>query len=413
MYQECTESRMATNRRQDITRAFAGEGTDSLPWVPRLDLWYLANKRAGTLPARYRDASLLELVDDMGWGFHAIVPNFKDLRDPSDEADRALGLYNLWNMPYQTVLENVRRTVRVDGERTIVVYETPRGTIRTVTVYDEAMRNAGITISHVAEHAIKGPQDYAAVGWLFENARVVPAYEGYARYADQVGDRGVAAAFVSLAGSPMHLVLRELMPFDSFYYALYDSRDELLDLAQKIAGYWRRVMEVVCDCPADVVFVGANYDAATTYPPFFDEHIKPWLREYAQRLHARGKYLLTHTDGENTGLLEHYLDSGIDIADSICPSPMTKLSIKDVRDSFQNRIAILGGIPSVSLLSSSMSDREFDEFVAMFFRQLGDGRRHVLGISDTTPPAAQWNRLVKLGEMARSFGPIKPTKPNQ
>ena len=33
------------------------------------------------------------------------------------------------------------------------------------------------------------------------------------------------------------------------------------------------------------------------------EHILPALRDYARDLHARGKYLFTHTDGENRRLL--------------------------------------------------------------------------------------------------------------
>src|SRR5208282_5977078 len=67
---------VAMSRREMMLRVLAGKGTAWLPWAPRLDLWYLANQRAGTLPAKFRDASLLELVDEMGWGYHAIVPNF-------------------------------------------------------------------------------------------------------------------------------------------------------------------------------------------------------------------------------------------------------------------------------------------------------------------------------------------------
>jgi len=79
---------MAMTRREMMLRTLAGKSTPSLPWAPRLDLWYLANKRAGTLPGKFRDASLIELVDEMRWGYHAIVPNFKDLRGELDEADR-------------------------------------------------------------------------------------------------------------------------------------------------------------------------------------------------------------------------------------------------------------------------------------------------------------------------------------
>ena len=33
--------------------AFRGEAIDRLPYVPRLDLWYLANSVSGTLPKQH------------------------------------------------------------------------------------------------------------------------------------------------------------------------------------------------------------------------------------------------------------------------------------------------------------------------------------------------------------------------
>lgn len=71
--------------------------------------------------------------------------------------------------------------------------------------------------------------------------------------------------------------------------------------------------------------------------------VVPWLHTWAGELHRRDKYLLTHTDRENSGLLQHYLKAQIDIADSICPKPMTRLTLKDVRDVFDGRITIMGG----------------------------------------------------------------------
>ncbi len=392
---------MQTNHKKDMLSTLAGEPVDRMPWAPRLDLWYKANKLAGTLPQKYQNASLIEIVDDLDWGFHAIVPDFRDLRNPDEDTHRALGIYNLWFMPYKTILKNVKWTVQIEGDKTIVEYDTPKGKITTAVVYDEAMRKAGITITHISEHAIKSSKDYEALGYLFENARIEPNYEGYREYAELIGNRGLAAAFVSLAGSPMHLIQRELMPLDNFFFDMHDHPEELAMLAEKIGSYWSRVLEIVVDCQAELVFVGANYDAAMTYPPFFHEHVEPWLRKYADELHARGKYLLTHTDGENTGLLQHYVDAKIDIADSICPKPMTKLTIEEVRDFFAGRVTIMGGIPSVALLPSVMPDKKFDTFLDTFFEELGNGDHQILGISDTTPPAADWNRLVRICERAK------------
>lgn len=394
-------------RKERMLAAIRGEPTDSIPWAPRLDLWYNANKRAGTLPAPYQNASLREIVDDLDYAYHAIVPQFKDLRDPNDDAHRALGIYNLWTMPCRTVLENVEFAVEQDGDSTRVTYRTPKGTLTTTVVYDEQMRKAGITITHISEYAVKSDEDYAALSYLFENARVEPNYEGYREFAEGIGDRGIAAGFLSLAGSPMHLLQRELMPFELFFYEMHDHPEELAACAEAIGGYFGRAFEVAAGSPAELFLFGANYDAGVTYPPFFREHIQPWLKRFGDMLHAKGKFLLTHTDGENTGLLDPYLESGFDVADSICPKPMTKLTFREVRDHFAGRISIMGGIPSVSLLKDSMGDAEFASFADGFFEELGGGDHLILGISDTTPPAANFDRIKAIAERIRAFGPVR------
>ncbi len=392
--------------KERMLRAIRGEPTDRIPWAPRLDLWYKANRRAGTLPEKYRNASLQELTDDLGMGFHAVIPDFRDLHSPQDDIDRALGIYNLHTMPCRTVLENVSRKVRVSGDRTFVEYVTPLGSVNTTVLYDEGMRNAGITITHVETHAFKGVEDYAPLGYLFENARVEPNAEGYEAFAAGVAERGIAVGYITGAASPMHFILRELMPLELFFYEMYDHPDELAHLAQQVGVYYDRLPAVAASSPAEVLLLGANYDASVTYPPFFAEHIAPTLRSFADMLHQRGKYLLTHTDGENTGLLEHYVDSHIDVADSVCPAPMTKLTFKEVRDVFAGRITIMGGIPSVSLLPESMSDAEFEKFLDGFFEDIGRGDHLILGISDTTPPAADFDRILKIGKRVDAFGPV-------
>ena len=142
------------------------------------------------------------------------------------------------------------------------------------------------------------------------------------------------------------------------------------------------------------------------HPRFFAEHITPWLAEFAALLHRQGKFLLTHTDGENRGLLEQYLAAGIDVADSICPHPMTRLTLAETRRALEGRITIMGGFPSVALVKDAMTDRQFDEYLDDFFRQIGRGDRMILGISDTTPPGAEFDRLLKIRDRVEAFGPV-------
>jgi uroporphyrinogen-III decarboxylase len=393
--------------RERMLAAIRGRPTDRIPWAPRLDLWYKANARAGTLPGKYRSATLADITDDLDMGFHAVVPDFRDLRGDEDDIDRALGIYNLRTMPCRTVFENVERKVHVAHDRTFVEYHTPLGAVRTTVLYDETMRQAGITITHVEGHAFKTVADYAPLGYIFENARVEPNYDGCREFASRIGDRGIAVGYVSAAASPMHLIQREMMPLDLFFYEMYDHGEELKHLAEQIATYWERMLDLAASSPAEVLFLGANYDASVTYPPFFAEHIAPTLKRFADVLHRRGKFLLTHTDGENTGLLPHYVESKIDIADSICPAPMTRLTFKEVRDFFAGRITIMGGIPSVALLKDSMPDKDFERFLDGFFADIGRGDHLILGISDTTPPGADFQRILKIAKRVDAFGAVE------
>ena len=336
-----------------------------------------------------------------------MIPDFKALLTADDEAHRALGIYNLSCMPVRTVFDGIPYRITQDGDRQIVEYHTPAGPLTTVTVYDEAMRTAGVTITHVTKYAFSGPQDYEPLCCLFRSARAEPNYEGYAAWAREIGDRGFATAYLSSAASPMHLIQRELMPMDVFFYELNDRPEEVHRLAECIGQYWRQMYAVAAQAPAEVFLLGANYHATIQHPRFFAEHMTPWLAEFAATLHRQGKFLLTHTDGENRGLLEQYLAAGIDIADSVCPHPMTRLTLADTRSVFDGRIVIMGGFPSVGLVKEAMSDRQFDEYLDDFFRQIGRGDHLLLGISDTTPPGAEFDRLLRIRDRIEAFGPVR------
>jgi Uroporphyrinogen decarboxylase (URO-D) len=395
-------------QKEQLLATLRGAPTECLPYVPRLDVWYKANKKLGTLPDKYEAASLIEIVDDLGIGYHSVIPDFLDFIDPLDEIDRALGIYRLRTLPYRTVLRGIRRNISYEGDLTTVEYLTPIGKVRTKVLYNDGMRRAGITITHVVEHAIKTVTDYDTIAYIFDHAEVQPAYEDYLVSKEEIGDRGVVVAFVSLSGSAMHLIQRELMAYEQFIFEFHDHLNELKDLADRIAPYLQRVFDVVSRSPAEIILMGANYDNMITWPPFFEEHIAPSLAKAADSLHSQGKFLLSHTDGENKGLLAAYVASKIDIADSICPAPMTSLSLREVREAFAGQITIWGGIPSVSVLENSMSEYEFDSYLNDVIEQAGVGDHLILSIADTTPPEARVSRIEKIGKVARSFGPVKP-----
>ncbi|MCX5906240.1 MAG: hypothetical protein NTY64_03385 [Deltaproteobacteria bacterium] len=390
-----------------MLRAARGEWADQLPWVPRIDLWHNSNSMRGTLPPPFNpDASLDEVADYIGGGFHKIVPEFLNLRSPEDHMDRGLGVYRLWGMAYRPELVGVEREVKREGDATWVTYHTPVGSVSCKILYTEEMKRAGASITWIAEHLIKEPRDYKTVGYIFKNIKILPDYDNYLEFKNKVGDNGFAAAFANLSASPMHHIMKEFFDATQFYLEMYDHPQEMRQLSEEMEPYFDQVFRVLADSPAEIIFSGANYDEMITYPPFFRDHIMPHLQKLADMLHPRGKLLLCHCDGENKGLLDLIPESGMDIAEAVCPRPMTKVTIRELKKAFRGKVTIFGGVPSVALLEESMPDEEFEKFMENLFAEIAPGDRFILGVSDTTPPDAKFARLLRITEMVRESGKL-------
>ncbi len=300
--------------------AFRREPVDRIPWVPRLDLWFKSNQARGTLPPEWRDASLRDIVRDLGVGFHAAIPDFLDTEHPDEACDRVLGLDHVPNQPYRLRFRRTRREVIREGETIRVIYHTPAGDLSGVLLYTAQMRRDGVTLMHVHERVVKSPEDYRVLAALFEDIEIESDQSRYRRFRGSIGEDGVAVAFGNVAASPVHHLLKELVPYDRFYYDLHDRPDLILNCAKVMQPHFDAALHACCESDAELVMFGANYDVSMTPPWLFEEHILPELRRWADALHAHGKLLATHTDGENQGLCHLYSQAGVDVADSSLPA---------------------------------------------------------------------------------------------
>ena len=395
-----------TTHKQRILAAMRGEMVDVIPFVPRLDLWWLSNAMKGTLPEKYAGLTPDGVAAAEGWAWYHMVPNFADIGGPEDILHRAIGLFNFklscygWKFSSDVEIKAADQ----DGQQ-VVEYHTPLGMVRTVGGLTDEAKRAGSSLGWVQEHAIKGPNDYLVLGHIFENIEVTPQYQGHQDYIDQVGGNGVAAAGgPSLGASPMHLIQKELIDATRFYYEYKDNYRLMRDLAEKISVYYEKVLAVIADSPAEVVLWGANYDDMLTYPPYFEKEITPWLRKASDVLGGRGMIVATHTDGENERLLDLIRDCGAHVAESVTPWPMTKVRIEEYYRRWRDKLTIMGGIPESILLPDTASEEEFESFLDNLFQSVVPGDRLILGTADSTPPDADFNRLRRIAERADQEG---------
>jgi len=386
--------------------AFRGEEVDRLPYVPRLDLWYLANSVSGTLPKQHAGRAQNEIARAEGWTvYFRFADNILDPEAQKEYLHRGIGLFSTRDTLYDFVMpRDVEvKVIRADG-KIRVEYHTPVGMVSSTMFYDESSQRLGITSPMIVDHLIKTPEDYGPAGYLYEHMGIVPNFERFNRWvSEEMRDDGVAVAQGFMGASPVHQIQRDLLDPTQFYFHYTDHNAKMLELAGKMEHLFDKMLQILCTSPAEVVWWGANYDDMLTYAPYFEKEITPWIRKAASRLGAVGKLVMCHTDGENEGLMDLIRDSGMHIAESICPAPMTKVSLAEYYRRWSGHLTLCGGIPSTILLPET-SEADFEAYMDQLFKAVAPGKRMLVGIADQVPPNAVFSRLQRIGERVEREG---------
>ena len=391
--------------RERIIKAIRGEMPDRLPFAPRLDLWYTANVQAGTLPEKHKNRTFDEIARAEGWALHKINPEYQKNRKPEDNLHWALGILSYKESVFGFQFPpDVEQEVKKTAGRTQITYHTPVGSVSTTTVYTEEMRKAGVSNFWVEEHVLKEAKDYRPVGYIFENLKLYRDDRDFLQWKAEIGEDGVPFTLAGRAASPMHHIQKYFVDATDFYFHYHDYAKEIRALAESMGGFFDQIIQLIGDSPAEVVYWGANFDDMITYPAFFEKDIVPWIRKAADILGRKGKFVSCHCDGENLGLLDLIRDSGMHIAEAITPAPMTKVPIEEYYRRWSGKLTLFGGIPSILLLRESVSDEEFEAYLGHLFKAVAPGKRMILGIADSTPPNAVFERLVWIGEKVEKEG---------
>ena len=394
--------------RERMLAAMRGRATDRIPWAPRMDLWCVARRARGTLPPRFEGLDIAQIADELGVGCRALAADYTRPGDRAGAALRGLGIRNHPDHCYRVEVRDLRVEHHDQGGTRQTTIHTPAGPVTMRHSSTQQMTVEGITIPFIEKYPIVSEQDFEPVARVFEHLEVIPTPAGYAAFDERIGPSGVAIASGPGSASPMHLLLHELMHMEEFYVLYAEQRPAMEDLAHRMEPFFHAVLEAQLACDAQVIFWGANYDQDTTWPPFFREHILPWLQPVSRRAHAAGKLVLTHTDGENRALLADYPACGFDVAEAVCPRPMTSCTLAELRHGMGPNVTVWGGIPCVALLDQSMDAGAFEACMDETFAELGTGERLILGVSDNVPPDANLDRLEQIKHRIDAFGPVRP-----
>ena len=388
--------------RSQMIAALRGDPCETIPWAPRMDLWYIAHRERGTLPPDLENASISDIARKYGFACHAVRGDYTRPRDPEANKLRGIGFENHPDFPFRFEIRDLPVEYSVDGEESVTRVETSTGVLKFHLRFSGSMRTGGISQPFKLRYPVEEPVDLARVAELFEHLEIVPMKSSFEAFRDSIGDDGIPVAHGSIAASPIHLLLHELMPMDRFFFWYHDRYRELKEFEERMTPFFDSLIDAVCESGAEVALWGANFDRDLTWPPFFDRDIAPWLRKVKKRFHTSEVNLLCHTDGENAKLFDSYRGVGFDVVESVCAAPMTELTLLEQRKGWGDGVTIWGGIPSVLLLSDSVSEDAFVSHLSDLereIRSLAPNRsRLILGVSDNVPPDADIGRLNRIGD---------------
>ena len=366
--------------RERLLAIMAGRRPDRIPWIPRLEIWYEAHKRRGTLPHKYVGRTLREIERDLGVG------------TPAREG-----------RIFRSELHDVEVETEQQGREAVTRYITPVGTVSTRHRHSEVLERGGIATRQEVEHMIKGPADYPVVEYIVEHTEIVPTYESYLAYESEVGEDGVP--LVSIGADPMYRILREFIGYNSTFFHLYDTPELVHHLLGVLKEQAVVIQQVTLASPAKLVLHGEHFDSQMTPPSFFQEYMLPYFRSFAARMREQGKVLCCHADADTSMLLDLIVASGFGMAECFVTAPMVPVTMAQARAVLGREVIIWGGIPSV-MLCEPISDEQFAAYMHDLFRTIAPGDAFILGVADNVMAEAKLERIEQVSEMVQMVGQV-------
>ncbi len=359
---------MPTNFRDMILAVYRGEDPHGVVWQPRLEFWYHVNKIRGTLPERYKDATLLDLYDDLGCSVRYFV------------------------QPLRIKYQNVKVTDKRDGERLYRTWHTPVGELREVLRYNQF----GISAYH-EEYKVKTPEDLRVLEYMLEDATYEFDWAHYQEAVERIGNRGVPQFYYRR--SPLQSLIIENMGFEATIFMLNDFPNAIEYFIEVATRADDRMYEVLLSSPVPILNFGENIDSYLDAPPIFQRYHIPYYRKRIAQMKAAGKFCHIHIDGYMKPLLPFLRACDWDGIEAATPFPQGDVTLEEIKEAMGD-LVLLDGIPCLYFLREYSVDDLVEctqKVVRLFYPRL------ILGISDEIPPDGDIERVRLVSQLVKEI----------
>lgn len=366
---------MKPNER--VRAVFQGRKPDRVPLLLDLSHWYKRNNKVPFNLAGFTgvEQGLVELHKRIGAVAYCEMGGFYCLE--TDDPD--------WR----------QETTTQDGVF-ITRIITPLGEL-----HEERVFNATSYSYSIRKYMLSSPDDFPIVEGLMARLRCRPCWERYHAWCDALGD--LAFPYAQLPYSGSGYLMARYMEVAEAIFAVQDEPEKVARLIRAVNECNLRILDTLLDGPFETLIISDNYDSNVQTKSFFDAYVRDYYTEVARRLHAHGKYLAIHVDGESRGVLGWLAECGVDCADAVTPAPMFVLTPEQMRADAGPDLILSGGIPA-AIFGPTGNDADFEECVKRWLDTRLASPRLFMAAGDQVPPDVAYDRIARLPGLVERYG---------
>jgi hypothetical protein len=364
--------------RQRALTVLRGERPQRLPFITRLDAWYKSHARTYTLPQPLRELTLDQVHAAVGVGRLKFSNPFA-LRLRGVEVRATFNGEPLFHA-HEPVIENFPGMwdfVPTDraGE-TITELITPRGRLSLQHKSLASNVQTG-TDPYLTRRPVQDQDDFGIVEYILDKADLVPLHQKVHEDEIQIGEHGLVVPL--LYRIPFQQILLEYLGEIPLFRALHDRPAQVRRLIDLLDRQMMLQIQAISSLDVPYVEFPDNLHGPMTSPRLFKEFCLHAYQKYCQVLHAQGKKVGSHTDGNMRPLLDLLPQTGLDICESFSPYPLTACTFEEAWRAWEHGPRIWGGIPS-PILEDRFGTPDFRAYMANLLDMID--RPIILGIVD-------------------------------
>ena len=341
-----------------------GESGGRIIWQPRIGCWYTDKEFAGEpLPVPYTGMSIVEVYRELNVSARLYNFNtcFRRVEDPRVKyIDRQLN--------------------ETDTEYTV---ETPAG--RQVSV---GRRSPNSPMERHVKWPVSSEEELKVAVWRAEHRTWEWDGGEFERVKAEWGNLGAPTMFMPRVN--VQDLYINTMGVEQGIYAIYDWPATVRKYFQALDECHDRLIEVINASPVEIINFGDNVHAGTLSPAMFREFVLPAYHRRVERLHAGGKFVCAHWDGDTKALLPYARETGLDGIEAITPKPQGDVTLEEAREGLGDEMFLLDGIPAI-FFDETFSEETLVECTERVIELFAP--RLILGISDEISSTGDMERV--------------------